>query len=435
MTKTRQTVEDEDFRIAPRVIAGLVVAVMLVGGVGGWAATARLSGAIIAQGAVAVDQNLKSVQHRDGGIVSELAVREGDLVRAGQVLIRLDDAQTKAELSIIRSQITELRIRRARLESERDGRDQVDFPADANLTGQARDLIAGELRLFEGHRQRRQTQQDQLRLGLSQIDEEITGLQAQRRALDAELRLVRAEHDRITSLAARNLVEDARVYAISREQTQLDGRRGEVDAAIARARARIGEIDLQILAVDENARTEAQRELTAVEARLSEIRDREAALGDRLARTDIRAPITGTVNELNIHTIGGVITPAEVLVTIVPQDARLRVEAKIAPTGIDQVMIGQEARMRFTALNQRTTPEILGRVDQVSPATTRDDQSGEAVYIASIEIPADEAARLGQVTLLPGMPVEVYFTTESRTALSYLVKPVTDQLSRAMRER
>lgn len=427
---------EKAFRIGTRVLAGVVFGFFLVAGVGGWAVTAKLTGAVIAPGSVTVDQHLKAVQHRDGGIVGEIAVREGDFVQAGQVLLRLDDAQTKAELSIVRSQLVELTARRARLLAERDGLPAIEFPHGlAARSPEAAPIVQGETRLFIGNRLNRESEKQQLELGIEQIGEEIKGLGAQRKSKDDEIALVEIESRKLKGLLAKGLIEGSRVYAVDRERARLGGERGEIDAAIARAKTRISEIRLQIIAIDETGRTEAQRELSLVETELSELGDRRMAIEDRLARTDIRAPISGTINELNIHTIGGVITPAEVLATIVPEDARLKVEAKLAPVSIDQVAVGQPARLRFSALNQRTTPELTGAVVHVSPATTRDGATGEPYYVADVEITADELRKLGPVRLLPGMPVEVFVSTDERTAISYLAKPVTDQFERAFRER
>jgi HlyD family secretion protein len=435
----RLNVPDDDegaFRLGPRVAVGLGLALLLVGGAGGWAATAELSGAVVAQGAVTIDENLKSIQHRDGGIVSAIAVREGDAVRAGQVLIELDDAQTKAELSIIRAQLADLAARRARLTAERDGLHTVALRPDARLSHpESGALLAGEARLFEGNRANRESRKQQLELGIRQIGDEITGLEAQRQSKDHEIALVEIEHRKIKSLVDRQLMENTRVYTADRELARLKGERGEIDASIARAKTKMGEIRLQIIAVDEISRTEAQRELTLVDTKISELLERRAATEDRLARTSIRAPISGTVNELKVHTIGGVVSPAEVLVTIVPENARLTVEVKLPPVSIDQVSAGQPARLRFSAFNQRTTPELTGTVRHVSPATARDAATGETHSVGRIEVPGTELAKLGGEALRPGMPVEVYVSTEERTALSYLVKPLVDQFSRAFRER
>ncbi|MFN7222989.1 MAG: HlyD family type I secretion periplasmic adaptor subunit [Paracoccaceae bacterium] len=436
MTNTMQHDTEKTYRLAPLVISGLALGAFLVIGVGGWAATARLSGAVIAMGTVTVDQNLKSIQHRDGGIVSDIAVREGDLVAQGQVLIRLEDAQTRAELSIVQSQLAELMARRARLMAERDGLTEIAFPDDL-LTGDhaAMEVVTGAIRLFDGNRANRDSQRRQLMLGIDQISDEIEGLKAQRESKADETRLSAAEQLRIVDLTKRKLSETTRLYAVNREVAQLSGQLGEIDAEIARARTRISEINLQIIAIDETSRTEAQRELSQVETRIAELRDRKLATEDRLRRTDIRAPIGGTVNQLSVHTIGGVISPAEVLVTIVPENARLWVEARVPPASIDQVAPGQSARLRFSAFNHRTTPELNGTISHVSAATNRDPATGETYYLARVGVTDAELEKLGDQMLMPGMPVEIFMTTEERTALSYLVRPITDQFSRALRER
>ncbi|MHB2264875.1 HlyD family type I secretion periplasmic adaptor subunit [Aliihoeflea sp. PC F10.4] len=419
-----------------RMLAGGALGALLIGGVGGWAATAELSGAVIAQGIVAVDQDLKSIQHRDGGIVSFINVRKGDLVREGDVLIRLEDAQTRAEIAILKTQIDELAVRRARLFAERDGEGTmiVDEILDQDDPA-VKLLIRGEMRLFTGNRSHRESQKQQLELSITQIGEEITGLRSQQLAKDDELVLVEDEYSKIKGLADKGLVEGSRASAGARDRARLRGESGEIDAAIARAKARMSEVRLQIIAIDENARTEAQRELSVVETRLAELRERKTAAQDRLTRTDIKAPIAGTINELNVNTIGGVITPAEILATIVPLDARLKIEAKIAPAQIDQVAAGQAARLRFSAFNQRTTPELEATVQHVSPATTRDTATGEIYYLADVEIEHSEIIKLDGKALIPGMPVEAFVETEPRTALSYLAKPLTDQFERALRER
>ncbi|MCY0097079.1 HlyD family type I secretion periplasmic adaptor subunit, partial [Hoeflea ulvae] len=391
---------------------------------------------IIATGVVAVDQNLKSIQHRDGGIVSEIAVREGDFVREGQVLIRLDDAQTKAELLITRNQMRELSARRSRLLAERDELPEILFAPDLETTEfDAKVLVEGETRIFEGNRSNRLSQKEQLELSIVQISEEVKGLESQRASKLEEIKLLDEEHGTLSELAKKQLIERNRLYTSNREMARLDGERGEIDAAIARARTRTSEIRLQVLAIDEAARTEAQRELSAVETRLSELNERDMAISDRLQRTEIRAPISGTVNELNIHTVGGVVTPAEVLVTIVPEHAKLKIEVKLPPTSIDQVAPGQVARLRMTAMNQRTTPELFGTVKYVSAATTRDPATGLSFYVGDVYVGEEELAKIGDSRLIPGMPVEVYVTTDERTALSYLAKPLTDQFEKAFRER
>jgi len=427
--------DDNAFPVGARVFAGVMLGTLLFAGAGGWAATTRLSGAVIASGVVAVDQNLKAIQHRDGGIVSEIAVKEGDFVHKGQILLRLDDAQTRAELSIVRTQLVELLARRARLMAERDNLDRIEYTPELIVKrDEFPSIFFGENRLFEGNHLNRKSQKQQLELGIWQLDEEIRGLTSQSNSKADEIALVQTEHDKIKGLTDKRLMETSRKYVIDREMAKLVGERAEIQANIARARARMSEIQLQILAIDETARTEAQRELSEVEPKLSELLERRVAIEDRLARTDIRAPLSGTVNELSIHTIGGVITPAEKLVTLVPADAALKIQAKLSPTDIDQMFVGQPAKLRFSAFNQRATPELHGKVDYVSAATSSDPSTGQTYYLADIVVLPAELAKLGSNKLVPGMPVEVFVSTKERTAMSFLSKPLMDQFSRAFRE-
>lgn len=426
---------NDDFRLGSRVTAGIALGALLVVGCGGWAAVAQINGSVIAHGTVKVDQNLKVIQHRDGGIVSQIAVREGDSVKAGQVLLRLDDVQTKAELSIVRSQLAELVARKVRLTAEREGTDTIVVPLIEVYPVTLADLASyGEIRLFDGNRAHRESQKEQLRSEIAQLEQEVKGLQAQQSAKNYELDLVRAEHGKLKGLADKGLIEGSRMYGINRDLTRLTGEAGEIDASIARARARMSSIRLQVISIDENARTEAQRELSAVVTKISELNDRRIALEDRLSRTDIRAPMAGIVNELSVHTVGGVITPAETLATIVPQNAKLKIEAKLSPVDVDQVFVGQPAKLRFSAFNQRTTPELKGEIAYVSAAATRDQATNADHYLADLRVDPAEFEKLAGQPLKPGMPVEVFVSTKDRTAISYLSKPFVDQFAKAFRE-
>lgn len=434
MTATEPHSED-DFRLRSRVTAGLALIMLLVVGGGGWAAIAQINGSIMGRGVVKVDQNIKTIQHRDGGIVSAILVREGHMVREGQVLIRLDDIQTRAELSIVNSQLSELAAKRARLVAERDGEAKIDPRNAAPFETTLAEIAAyGEARIFSGHRQMRESQKEQLRFEIAQLGEEAKGLSAKKDAKVEEQSLVEHEYRKLRDLAAKALVEAQRVHVVARDRARLAGEIGETEAAIARARAKISSINLQIISIDDNARTEAQRELNSVMTKMSELNDRRIAISDRLSRMEIRAPIAGSVNELAVHTVGGVISPAETLATIVPKGADLTIEAKIAPVDIDQVFIGQEARLRFSAFNQSTTPEVKGHVSYVAAAATIDSITRETLYLAHVSVDATEMEKLGSQKLKPGMPVEVFLTTRERTIVSYLVKPLSDQVSKAFRE-
>lgn len=426
------------FSLWSRVAIGLGLIVVLVIGCGGWAALARLEGAVITTGVVKVDQNLKEVQHRDGGIIKTLAIRQGDLVKGGQVLATLDDVQVKAELLIVRSQLAEAFGRQARLIAERDNLPSITFPKElVGLASTADAAIQGERRLFAGNKLGRDSQKEQLALSISQTGQEINGMESRLAAKLEEIKLVGEERDKLAGLFEKKIVEYARVYTAHRDWARILGERGEIEASIARAKVRTSEIKLQIIAVDQNASTEAQRDLRTVDARIAELNERRLAIEDRLSRTEIRAPVSGYVNELFVHTVGGVITPAARIATIVPESAELKFEVRILPVDIDQVREGQPARIRLSAFNRNTTPEMRARVVMVSPASARDPSTGQEHYVAYVQLDASEDAltQLRGIKLVPGMPAEVFISTQERTAVSYLTKPFTDQMNRAFRER
>ncbi|MFP9138248.1 HlyD family type I secretion periplasmic adaptor subunit [Devosia sp. XGJD_8] len=428
------SVKLSDFPLKGRIILGSVMAMLLLGGIGGWAATAKLSGAIISSGTVLVDENVKVIQHLDGGVVRSIEVRKGQTVATGQVLLQLEDVPIRSEQSILRGQLAELLARQARLVAERDAAAAISFPADYLTNYPGSDLILqGEQQLFDSTRRNRLSQRGQLELQVAQLREEVGGLGFQAAALEDELALAREERARLGELAQKGLVETTRLNAADRELARMLGSQGELLASTARANARISEVELQILAIDEIGYTEAQRELRSVEASIAELQDRLAAVDDRLARTQIRSPVDGTINELSVTTLGGVISPAERLMTIVPVDAKLKIEFNVAVSDIDQVELGQDVKLRFSAFNQRTTPEIEGMVSRVSAAATSDPDSGQSFYVMEAEVTGDLSV-LGERGLIPGMPVEVFVQTEQQVALAYFVKPFTDQITRAFRE-
>lgn len=416
------------------VFAATVMAALAVS-VAGWAAKANLAGAVIAPGTFVVERNVKKVQHSYGGIVSEIAIRNGDRVEAGQVLLRLDATQIRAELGIVESQLTELGARAVRLSAERDNQSRIVMPAVLmERSPESKAAAGGEIRLFEENLRARQSQKEQLKLRIEQLKEEIKGLTAQRDAKQGELAIISREHEQLSLLNKKALIPINRVYAMEREMKRLSGEHGGLVAQIARAHGQIAEINVQLLAVDENARAQAQREHRSIEAKLAELSERAVAAKDKLHRIDIRAPQTGTVHELSVHTIGGIVTAAEQIMLIVPDEDTLVVQARIAPSDIDQAIVGREARLRLTAFSQQETPELAGRLVSVSADVTVDPKTGQSYYVARLET-ADKSRRdAGRLALLPGMPVEVFIATGERTALSYLTKPFTDQMNRAFRE-
>jgi HlyD family type I secretion membrane fusion protein len=427
--------EKESFSIRGHVVFAASVMLFLLLGVGGWAATANLTGAVIASGTFVVERNVKKVQHNYGGIVAKINVKNGDTVEGGDVLIRLDDTQIKAEMGIILSQLTEFRARAARLEAERENRASLEMPAGFAATSEsAAAVAAGEIRLFEESRRTRENQKEQLQLRIEQLEEEIKGLSLQRDAKAGEIALIRRELEQVRMLHEKQLTPVSRVYAMERDEMRLSGEHGGLVAQIARAKGQISEIRVQILAVDENVRAQAQRELRAVEGRLAELAERQIATADKFKRIDLRAPQTGVVHELSVHTVGGVITAAEQVMLIVPKDEDLTIQARISPADIDQVVVGRPAKLRLSAFSQQTTPELSGRVTQVAADITADPKTGQSYYVVRLEMDEKDARTVADLKLVPGMPVEVFMSTGTRTALSYLAKPIADQMNRAFRE-
>ncbi len=413
--------------------------VLLVAGVGGWATFTQISGAVIAPGQLVVESEVKKVQHPTGGVVGELLVREGSRVRAGDVLIRLDETQVRANLDIVLKAMDELAARRARDEAERDGATAITFPPDL-LARRASDpavahLIEGETRLFVSRVAGRAGQKAQLRERVLQLREEIKGLTEQVAAKAREVGFITGELEGVRGLYAKNLVPLARVNALERDAARLDGERGQLVAATASARGKIAETELQILQIDGDMRTETSKDLAEIRGKWSEYREKRVAAEDQLRRVEMRSPQAGIVHQMIVHTVGGLVTPSEPAMLIVPEADQLAVEVKIAPQDIDNVRLDQPAVLRFPAFNQRVTPEIEGVVSRVSADVSTDPKSGLSYYVARIRLPDDQRQRLGPARLMPGMPVESFVQLGDRSVLSYLVKPLSDQIAKAWRER
>jgi HlyD family secretion protein len=425
--------------IRRHILGSLVVIVLLVGGLGTWAATSEFAGAVIAQGQLVVDTNVKKVQHPTGGVVAELRVRDGDIVGAGDVVIRLDDTQTRANLAIVTKGLDELAARRAREEAELEGREKVDFPDE--LTARKDDpevshVLSGEAKLFEIRRKTREGLKAQLSERVLQSEEEITGLIAQVASKDKQVDWIKKELEGVRELWAKQLVQFSRVTALEREQARLEGERGQLVASIAQSKGKIAETKIQILQIDQDMRTEVGKDLADIRGKSAELIEKKVAAEDQLKRIDIRAPQNGMVHQLDVHTVGGVVSAGQQIMLIVPAADKLIVEAKVQPQDIDQLSIGQAAVMRFTNFNSRTTPEINGEVVVVSADVTLDQRTGASFYTVRIGVPPNELARLDPaIKLVPGMPVEVFVQTKVRTVVSFFVRPFQDQIARAFREK
>jgi membrane fusion protein, type I secretion system len=424
--------------IRNHLIVGLAVVALLAGGLGGWASTAQISGALIAPGSVVVESNVKKVQHPTGGVVGEVRARDGDVVKAGDVVVRLDDTVTKASLAIVTKNLDGLLARGARLEAEQRGLDKIAFPK--TLLERADDpdvkaVTASESKLFEVRVNGRAGQKSQLRERVTQLNEEIAGLTAQEKAKDQEIALVEKELVGVRDLYDKHLVQLSRLTTLERDLARLSGERAQYIASRAQAKGKITETELQIIQIDKDMISDVSKDLRETNDKIGEFVERKVTAEDQLRRVDIRAPQDGMVLQSTVHTVGGVITAGDAIMLIVPQTDDLQVEAKVNPQDIDKLQVGQKTLLRLSAFNQRTTPELNGVVTRVSPDVTTDQRTGRSYYTIRISMPPEEVARLGDVKLIPGMPVEAFVQTGERTLISYLIKPLSDQLMRAFRER
>lgn len=421
------------------LIIGLIATGLLLGGFGSWAALTPISGAVIAGGRIEVDQNRQVVQHPDGGVVDYIGVDEGDVVAAGQVLIRLDDSVLRSQRAIIESQLFELIARRGRLEAERDGRTEIRFDdllvaaaaSNPDVTG----LIEGQKRLIAARSETVAREIAQLEKRRGQISDQIVGIEAQRVALGQQLAFIAEELTDQLSLLERGLAQAPRVLALQREEARLSGQMGELSAQVAQAEGRITEIDIEILKLDTGRREEAITTLRDLQFRELELREERRALIAQMDRLEISSPVGGVVYGLQVFALRSVIRPAEPILYVVPQDRPLVINAQVETIDIDKLYPGQDVTLRFSALDQNTTPELLGQVVQISADAFQEESSQLSYYRAEIILSEGEQDRLpDDVTLIPGMPVEAFIRTEDRTPLAYLTKPITDYFIKAFRE-
>lgn len=413
-----------------------ISAALLVFGAGGWAVTTELAGAVLASGAIVVDGDVKAVQHPLGGVVEEIAVRDGSVVEQGDVLLRLDDDVARADLALVVTALDALLVRQARLEAELEGRTELGaIPA---LAGRIEEpgvaaLLATEKRYFESRTEARQGLEAQLNERIAQLREEIEGLRVQADAQEDAIALIREELEGLEELFAQKIVTRTRLLELKRQESSMRGTLGQLLAQIASSRGKVSETELQILQIGQELRNEVTRELRETTEKIAELTQRRIGALDQLKRIDIRAPHDGIVHEMSVHTIGGVVGAADTLMLIVPGRELLSAEVKVSAQDRDQLHVGQSALLRMSAFNQRTTPEIYGEVSVIAADLVEDARSGMQFYPVRIRLPQEEIERLGDNVLTPGMPVEAFVQTGQRTVFSYLTKPLADYAARAFR--
>ncbi|MFT5067785.1 MAG: HlyD family type I secretion membrane fusion protein [Reinekea sp.] len=416
---------------------GILALVILVGGFGGWAGTAQITGAVIVSGLIEVDQNRQIVQHQDGGIVTHILVDEGDVVEKGDLLVRLDAQDLQAALAVVEGQLFEILARRARFEAERDSTGELIFDPllDEGNPETVANLKAGQTNLFNARLDTNARRTEALSNRKDQIASQIRGILAQQNALGTQLGLIDEELSNQKALLDRGLAQASVVLNLQRETARLQGQTGELAASAGGAEERIIEMEIELLSLETARREEAITLLRDLQFHELELRERRTTLVRQLARLEIRAPVSGIIYGLQVFGSGVVIQPADALLFIVPQDRPLVIAAQVAPTDIDMLTIGQEVAVRFSALDQRTTPELYGKVALVSADAFTDNANSASYYRAEITLNEGELARLpSNATLIPGMPVEAFIRTADRTPFNYLIRPLSDYIARTFRD-
>lgn len=420
------------------ILLGVICIILLVGGFGAWSMLTQIAGAIISSGRIEVEQNRQIVQHPDGGVVKEIFVTESAVVKAGDILITLDGSALHSELAIVEGQFYEVVARRARLEAERDEATSITFPPAlldlAATHPEIAEQVEGQARLFEARRDTLDRQTEQLQRRMSQTADQIAGIDTQSKAMEMQNSLIAQELASTRSLLEKGLAQQPRVLGLAREAASMDGDLGALASSRAQAEGQISQIELELLRLAALRREEAAtqlREIGPVELELSE---RQRALRERIDRLDIRAPVSGIVLGLQVTTPRAVIRPADPVLYLIPQDRPLVIATQVAPIHIDQVHPGQEVELVFSAFSSRTTPHLKGRISVVSADAFTEQATGASFYRAEIELEPGEIAKLGTLQLLPGMPVEAFIQTDTRTPMAYLLKPFTDYFTTAFRE-
>lgn len=417
---------------------GYAVLVAVVGGLGLWAATTQIAGAVVASGVIVVEDGSKRIQHQEGGIVSEILVRNGDRVAEGQLLLRLDGTAVSASRDVIRVQLDNAFAARARLVAEASGAMAMERPSVSGWSpGPDFDAAFGtQARLLEARRISLTGQQSRLAEQGAQLQEQVAGLRAQQAALGDELAILSDEWRGLEELLAGGLTDSARANANRRQRTTIEGNIAKLATDIAGARAAIAERALASAQVEDDFRSEVLEDLQALDVNIAELLQQKITADDRLRRLEVRAPRAGIIHQSIVQTVGGVVAPGEALMLVVPANEQLLVDVHVSPSDVDDISAHQDVLVRFTGLDAPTTPDLRGSVASVSPATARDPVTGAIFYEVRITIPEAERQRVGVATpLMPGMPAEAFLETETRTVLAYLAKPLLEQLAHSFREK
>lgn len=417
---------------------GLIISVLLVVGMGGWGATAKLAGAVISTGQLRVENQRQVVQHPDGGVVGKIHVQDGDVVSEGDVLIELDGKALASELAVLESQLFEIIARRGRLVAEQTNKEQVVFDAElldvAKVRPEVQSLIDGQMNMFRARIESMTNEMAVLQEQRAQLKDQIAGSDGQAAALTHQAELIEQELVGQRQLLKQGLAQAARVLSLEREAARLAGERGQMLAQTAQLKGRIAEVEIEMLRLHSKRREEAITEQRELGFRELELKEQRIALREKLSRLDIRAPRPGVIYGMTVHALKSVIRAAEPIVYVVPNDTSLIVDIQLDPIHIDEVLPGQDTTLRFSAFSSRTTPELDGRITRISADAFLEERTGRSFYRAEAVLADGEIEKLKGQKLVAGMPVEVFIQTGERTPLNYLMKPLTDYFNKALRE-
>lgn len=414
---------------------GLTIVFVTFGIFGSWAAFAPLSNAVHGSGVVTVQNYRKTVQHLEGGIVKELLARDGDLVKKGDPLIVLDESQLSAEYESTRNQLIVARYKEARLRAERDGLNEIPpVKMDGTDSVRAQEAMAGELQVFNARRNSLQGEISVNRERIQQMKQQIAGLNDMIGTKSGLEKSYTGEIKQLKELLAEGFVDNQRLLEQERKLDMLKTEVADHRSNITKTNLQIGETELQIVQLKKKFDSDVANELSDVQAQVFDLQEKEAALRDRLSRVVIRAPESGMVLDMKVHTIGGVISAATPILDIVPAQSELVVEAKVATRDIDRLELGKTADIRFTAFNQATTPVIEGKLVRISADSLTDERSGDTYYLVRVQVTEDGMKKLGSRKLHPGMPAEVLINAGDRTMLQYLLKPARNMFAESLIE-
>ena len=428
-TLSKDSVET-DMEMPRRVGLGLFMLVFVI--FGGWAALAPIDGAARAPGQVTVKTYKKAVQHLEGGIVKTIFVENGDVVSENQPLLEMDDTQPLAQLEIANSQLIALQAREARLIAERDNFPSISFP-DSLATASAREEVLSQISIFEARKAAREGSVEVLEQRIEQLESKLIGLGALKKSKEALANSFADELADTRSLLEEGFSDKARLRSVERNLATYQGEAADLTATISSTQVQIGETRMQILQQNRELQTEIVNELGETQTRLKDAQERSTSLTDVLNRTVVRAPVSGVVNGMQVHTEGGVIGAGATIAEIVPLSDELILEAQVSPMDIDRVFEGQAAKIRFSSFGSKT-PMIEGRLLSLSADAIIDQNSGLTYYLARVEVTTEGMANLEGLELLPGMPAEVLISTGSRTLLQYLFKPFSNAMARSFIE-